>query len=380
VNRGVRRLILAALSIAGAAVAVRAAEPGPPPESLARAARLERLTDAARQPVGIVRAPGDPAGRMFVVERGGTIRILRDRTLEATPFLDVSSRITTRHTEQGLLGFAFHPRFAENRRFFVNYTDTKGDTRVVEMRADANDRDRAEGGFERELLFIDQPYANHNGGNLLFGPDGKLYVGTGDGGAAGDPHGNAQSRDSLLGKMLRLDVDAEKPVPHVAAVGLRNPWRYTFDRKTGDLYVADVGQEKYEWVTVVPAGRLEGRNFGWNVVEGAHCFARPTCDTSRFTLPTVEYTHDLGCSIIGGNVYRGKALPELDGVYFYADFCTALLRSFRFRDGRAEDAWDWKAALDPDGQLAKVAAFGEDADGELYVVSHDGLIWKLVRR
>jgi glucose/arabinose dehydrogenase len=367
------------LLVSGAVVA-RAAEPGPPPENLARLARFERLTDAARQPVGIVAAPGDPGGKLYVVERGGTIRVLRDRALEATPFLDVASRVTTRHPEQGLLGLAFHPRFAQNRRFFVDYTDTKGDTRVVEMRADAEHPERAESGFERELLFIDQPYANHNGGNLVFGPDGKLYVGTGDGGSAGDPQGNAQNRASLLGKMLRLDVDAEKPAAQIAAVGLRNPWRYGFDRETGDLFIADVGQNEYEWVTVVPAGTLDGRNFGWNVVEGGHCFASPKCDPSRFTLPTVEYTHDLGCSITGGYVYRGKALPELDGIYFYSDFCTALLRSFRFRDGRAVDTWDWKAALDPEGRLACVASFGEDTDGELYVVAHDGPIWKLVRR
>jgi glucose/arabinose dehydrogenase len=221
-------------------------------------------------------------------------------------------------------------------------------------------------------------FNNHNGGNLVFGPDGKLYVGTGDGGFANDPFGHGQDRSALLGKMLRLDVDAPgRPTPEVLMIGLRNPWRYAFDRKSGDLYIADVGQDRYEEVDVVPAGSFAGRNFGWKVTEGLHCRAGRTCDTRGMTPPVVEYNHQAGCSITGGFVYRGKALPQLDGVYFYADYCTALVRSFRMRAGHVVDAWDWRATLDPQPQLANIASFGEDADGELYIVSLDGVVWAL---
>jgi glucose/arabinose dehydrogenase len=374
----IRSVIFLLLAAVGSAIAVE--PPTPVPERLAEVARLELVTRDARQPVTVVYAPGDPTQRLFVVERKGTVRVLRGGTLAADAFLDVSDRIATGHPEQGLLGVAFHPGFRDTGRFFVDYTDRKGDTRIVEMRLDPRNPDRADPASAREILFIDQPYANHNGGNLVFGPDGKLWVGTGDGGSAGDPQGNAQNRASLLGKMLRIDVDAEKPAPEVVGIGLRNPWRYAFDRKTGDLYIADVGQDRWEWVTVVPAGHLTGHNFGWNVVEGSHCYGSARCDTTGFTLPAVEYGHDAGCSIIGGDVYRGKALPELDGLYFYSDFCTALLRSFRWQNGRVEDRWDWKRALDPESRLAKIASFGLDGDGEFYLVSQDGAIWKLVHR
>jgi glucose/arabinose dehydrogenase len=350
-----------------------------PPEEVARAVKLERIARGLARPVAIIDAPGDAPGRLFIVEQGGKIRILRDGKVADKPFADLSKLVSRGHNEQGLLGLAFHPRFVDKLTLYVNYTDRSGDTRVVEYKVESPAADRLDPASARELLMIDQPWGNHNGGHLLFGRDGLLYIGMGDGGAAGDPRDNAQNPDSLLGKMLRLDVDAESPKPEVIQVGLRNPWRYSFDRKTGDLYIGDVGQDRFEWVLAVPAGKLTGHNFGWNVTEGFRCFGAAECDRSRFTPPILDYDHRVGCSITGGHVYRGRAIPELDGVYFYADYCTAILRSLRWVDGRAVDLWDWRPVLDPDSKLSTLSSFGEDDDGELYLVSLDGAIYRLVR-
>jgi glucose/arabinose dehydrogenase len=282
-------------------------------------------------------------GRLFIVEKQGPIRILRGKTFAPKPFLDLTGKVSLwkrDNSEQGLLSLAFHPQYQKNGRFYIHYTDLDWKTRVVEYRVSKEDPDRADPASARDLLVLDQPYDNHNGGDLEFGPDGKLYVLLGDGGAGGDPHYMAQNKKSPLGKALRFDVDADKPAPEVVGSGLRNPWQYSFDRKTGDLYIADVGQNLVEYIHFIPKRRLGGpNNFGWNTQEGKH---------------------SEGCSITGGYAYRGKALPELAGVYFYSDYCTALLRSFRIKNGKAVDSWDWKAALDPDGQMSQVAALGED--------------------
>jgi glucose/arabinose dehydrogenase len=358
----------------------------PVPGEIAAGVRLERIATGLSKPVALTFAPGDPSGRLFIVEKTGTIRIMRGGGIEreAPPFLDFRTRVS-KASEQGLLGLAFHPRFAENRRLYVNLTDAKGDTRVIELTVAANDPDRVDRDSARELLFVDQPYSNHNGGHLAFGPDGLLYVGLGDGGAANDPKGNGQNPTALLGKMLTLDVDAMGAAakPRIVALGLRNPWRYAFDRTTGDLWIADVGQNLFEEVDVMtPAMRRASTppNFGWNVMESMHCFATPTCDPKPYVAPVVEYDHDEGCSITGGAVYRGRALPQLDGLYFYADYCTALVRSLRWKgpDAAVADVWDWRAALDPKETLANLSAFGEDADGELYLLSLDGDVYKLV--
>ena len=351
--------------------------PGAVPPALAGIARLVAVARRLDKPLDLRVAPGDPARRLFIVEKTGRIKILKDGAVAAVPFLDVSGRVSG-GGEQGLLGLAFHPRYAENGRFFIDYTDRAGDTRLVEMRV-SNEPDRADSASARQLLFIKQPYANHNGGDVVFGPDGKLYVGTGDGGSARDPHRNGQNPKALLGKMLRIDVDAAEPHPEIVAIGLRNPWRYAFDRRTDVLYIGDVGQNQYEEVDVVPLAALPGKNFGWNVLEGFHCLEGARCDATGMTPPVVEYDHKDGCSITGGAVYRGKALPELGGVYFFADYCTGLLRGFRWKDGALSDYWDWKPALDPQHRLASVSSFGEDADGELYILSLDGVVWKLVR-
>ncbi|HEY0709334.1 MAG TPA: PQQ-dependent sugar dehydrogenase [Polyangia bacterium] len=361
--------------------------PAPPPAAPARLARrvkLDLVTSETVEAVGLVAVPGEPVGRLFVVEKRGPIRILRGKTLAPKPFVDLTGKVslwTDPNGEQGLLGLAFHPRYRENGRFFLHYTDPLGDTRVVEYKVDARDPDRADPTPVRQVLHVDQPHGNHNAGHLAFGPDGNLYVLLGDGGSADDPHGNGQKPDTLLAKMLRIDVDGANLQPTVLGKGMRNPWRYTFDRATGDLYIADVGQNLFEWVHWVPRAGLDGpHNFGWSVVEGKHCFKADTCDRAGIREPIVAYPHSEGCSITGGVVYRGKAIPALRGHYFYSDYCTALLRSVRMKDGKPVDSWDWKGALDPDSRLAKIAAFGEDQSGEVYVVTHEGPIYKLVKR
>ena len=329
-----------------------------------------------------------PAGdaRLFIVEQPGRIRIVRDGRLLEAPFLDLTDRVSS-GGERGLLSVAFHPRYAENGFFYVDYTDQSGDTRIERYRVSAADPDRADPSSRKPILFVEQPYANHNGGLLLFGPDGRLYVGMGDGGSAGDPHGNGQRRDTLLGKLLRLDVDGGDPyaVPadnpfigepgvrgEIWAYGLRNPWRFAFDEPEGTLYVADVGQNRWEEVNVVRAGE-GGLDYGWNEMEGAHCFRADSCDRTGRVLPVLEYEHPDGCSITGGRVYRGRALPDLVGHYFYGDYCEGWVRSFRYADGRATQAREWAF-----GDLGNVLSFGADAEGELYILSANGRVYKLV--
>jgi glucose/arabinose dehydrogenase len=353
------------------------------PPALARKVALELITADTKEALGLVTPPGETAGRVFVVEKAGLIRILRGKKLDATPFLDMSGKVSLEpreNGEQGLLGLAFHPGYAQNGRFYLNFTDPKGDTRVVERKVDPASPDRADRSFVRELLAVPQPYANHNAGDLAFGGDGKLYVLLGDGGAGDDPQNHAQNPQSRLGKAIRLDVDSPQVTVEVVGKGLRNPWRYSFDPRTKDLYIADVGQRQWEYVHVVPGGKLIGQNFGWKITEGKHCFLARSCNRRGLHAPLMEYNHREGCSITGGYVYRGKAIPELEGAYFYSDYCTAILRSFRVKGGRIADHWDWKSALDRDFKLAKIASFGLDQDGELYVVSHEGPIYKLVAR
>ncbi|HUJ63480.1 MAG TPA: PQQ-dependent sugar dehydrogenase, partial [Kofleriaceae bacterium] len=279
----------------------------------------------------------------------------------------------------GLLGLAFHPKFAQNGKLYVDYTTIDKATHIVEYRVSGRDPDAVDPATAREIITIEHPYSNHNGGNLVFGPDGTLYAGMGDGGSAGDPHGNGQNERALLGKLLRFDVDAPDPKPELVYLGLRNPWRFWFDRPTGDLYIGDVGQDLWEEVDVVPAGDRARHNFGWNVAEGNHCFGGDECERAGLTPPVVEYPHDQGCSITGGVTYRGKALARvLDGAYFYADYCTGLVRSFRLVRGYVRDHWDWKAAIDRRAVIQHPSSFGVDRDGELYIVLLGGSIYELV--
>ncbi len=349
------------------------------PADIAAKLQLVEVAHGLARPVAFVVAPGDARRRWFIVEQhAGRIRIIENGKLAPKPFLAIKGISTG--NEQGLLGLAFHPGFATNGRLFINYTDDgDGDTHIVEYKVSA-DPDVVDPASRKELIKIDQPFSNHNGGNLAFGPDGKLYTGMGDGGDAGDPEANGQNPTALLGKILRFDVDAAKIVPERVHLGSRNPWRFSFDAKTGDLYIGDVGQNLWENVFAVAATDTGHHNFGWNVLEGNHCFRTKECSREGFTLPIADYPHDEGCSITGGFVYRGKALPQLDGRYFYADYCTGLLRSLTWTRGTTREHWDWKAAIDREGILAQVSSFGVDADGELYIVELTGSIYQLAAR
>ena len=354
---------------------------GPPPAD--GAPRLERVVGGLEQPVHLTAPPGDP--RLFIVEQPGRIRIVQDGTLRPTPFLDITSKVGT-GGERGLLSVAFHPDYARNGTFFVDYTDRAGDTRVERYRVSA-DPARADPASASLVLAVAQPYANHNGGLVAFGPDGMLYVGMGDGGAGGDPLEAGQDPNSLLGALLRLDVDAAQPYaipadnpyasgggrPEIWAIGLRNPWRFSWDRAEGMLYVADVGQNRLEEVNAVPAGEA-GVNYGWDDMEGTDCFEPSTgCATAGRRLPVLVYTHDDGCSITGGHVYRGSAIPSLRGHYLYADYCEGWVRSFRLSGGQATD----RRTLDF-GDVGRITSFGQDAAGETYVLSHGGDVYRIV--
>jgi glucose/arabinose dehydrogenase len=346
-----------------------------------------RVVGGLSSPLDMQSAPGDDT-RLFVVEQGGRIRIVRNATLAGTPFLDISSRIGC-CGERGLLGLAFHPSYAQNGRFYVNYTNPQGNTHVSEFRVSGNP-DVADPASERMLLFVSQPFSNHNGGGLAFGRDGRLYIGLGDGGSGGDPLNNGQDLRTYLGKMLRIDVDSGMPygvpadnpfrttqgaLPEIWALGLRNPWRFSFDRSTGELYIADVGQSAREEVDVAPAGR-GGQNYGWSLMEGSQCF-RPSsgCPTAGLTLPVLDYGRNVGGSITGGYVYRGCRLPGYQGTYFYGDFVSGTIRSFRYQNGQVTDARDWTGALGRD--VGAVSSFGQDAEGELYIVDYEGELFRI---
>ena len=353
--------------------------------------RLEPVASGLDRPVFVTHA-GDGSSRLFIVEKGGTIRVFDKGQLLSRPFLDIRDRVLSRGSEQGLLGLAFAPDFSRTGHFFVNYTDSSGSTVVSRFRTEA-DGDGADPAGEVRVLGIDQPAANHNGGMLAFGQDGYLYVGTGDGGGANDRFGNGQNPQTLLGKMLRLDVTSDPIKPYaippgnpwvdaqwngqdvrdeIWAVGLRNPWRYSFDRSTGDLWIADVGQNEYEEIDRLPAGsggELQGGlNFGWPVMEGMHCFPdSATCRGDGLTMPVWDYRHGAdGCSITGGYVYRGKAVAGLAGAYVYGDFCSGRIWALT---QAANGAWNSRLLLE--SGLA-ISSFGEDEAGELYVADLSG--------
>ncbi len=340
-------------------------------------------------PVDLQSAAGDRS-RLYVVEQNGRIRLIKDNALQSAAFLDVSGGVST-GGERGLLGLAFHPRYAENGRFYVNYTNRAGDTHISEFRRSQNP-DLADAASERLLMTVDQPFSNHNGGGLAFGNDGRLYIGLGDGGSAGDPQNNAQNLQRRLGKILRIDVDSASPfaIPadnpfanqtgtarEVWALGLRNPWRFAFDRVTGDLYIGDVGQSRREEIDIGLSSRRGGENYGWRVTEGTLCFnPSANCGTAGFTPPVAEYDHSIGCSVTGGYVYRGCRMPGYAGTYFYGDFCTSIIRSLRLQNGAVGDQRDWTGVLSRG--IDAISSFGVDADGELYIVDYSGRILKVV--
>ena len=340
------------------------------------------VVDGLVAPLAITSA-GDGSGRIFVVQQAGQIRIVRDGALVATPFLDIAGRISS-GGERGLLGLAFHPDYPGDPRLFVNYTDANGDTQVSSFTVDPGQPDAANANSEVKLLHIAQPFANHNGGAVVFGPDGFLYISTGDGGSGGDPLGNGQSLKTMLGKILRIDVDhtdanlayaippgnplvgTADALPEIFLYGLRNPWRISFDRATGDLWIGDVGQSAWEEVDVARAG-TSGENYGWNTMEGNHCFNPPDgCTQTGLIPPVAEYSHQGGCTVIGGNVYRGSGQPALAGGYLFGDYCSGTVWAI----DPASDALRDPTVVFESG--ASISSFGEDEAGELYATDIAG--------
>jgi glucose/arabinose dehydrogenase len=341
---------------------------------------LEPFAEVAGGPLAIA-APDDGTGRLFVAAQDGRIWVVNaDGGVLPDPVVDLSSRLRS-GGEQGLLGIALHPSFPADPRVFVDYTDTNGDTIVASLRVEDGDSNRLDPASGEPILFVDQPYANHNGGALAFGPDGMLYVSLGDGGSGGDPHDNGQRLDTLLGKILRIDIDAAEPyvvpgdnpfaagggMPEIWLYGLRNPWRMSFDRQTGDLWIGDVGQGAFEEVDVARAG-VGGINFGWRVMEGSHCFAADSCDRDDLTLPVSDYSRDQGSTVIGGYVYRGTEFGFMRGAYLFADFGSGNLFAI---DASAED---YQAPTVVGNGSNGLSAWGEDATGELYVLALNGTI------
>ncbi len=338
------------------------------------AAALQAATPAVvvrgLAPLTYVTAPKSEPGKLYVVEQQGVIRVVAGGKLRAEPFLDIRSLVRS-GGEQGLLSVAFHPRYGTNHLFYVDYTDTAGNTRVVEYRSDGT---RGIPSSARELFFEQQPFANHNGGQLAFGPDGLLYIGLGDGGSGGDPNNNGQTFTTKLAKIWKLNVNDPNARPAVAEYGLRNPWRFSFDRANGDLYIGDVGQgawEEVDYVARANLGRLN--NFGWAVYEGRAPYDRTRSVDSRGTLvgPIAVYSHAAGCSITGGYVYRGKVRRDLVGRYFYGDYCSGTVWSLRVSKGKATGLRRERFTI------PELTSFGEDARGGLYAVSQRGILYKI---
>lgn len=339
---------------------------------------VRELARGLDSPVGITHA-GDT--RLFVTLQRGRVMIFNGSSVLTTPFLDIASRISCCN-EQGLLSTVFHPNYRENGFFYVNYTDPAGDTVVARYSVSATDPNRANANSEVVLLRVDQPFENHNGGQMAFGPDGYLYIGLGDGGSGGDPGNRAQNLTNLLGKILRIDVNAgtyavppSNPFinrsdarPEIWSYGWRNPWRFSFDRENGDLWIADVGQGSWEEVNVQPRSSIGGENYGWRKMEGTHCFNPSTnCREPNMVLPVIEYDHRAGaCSVTGGYRYRGIRQPRLRGTYIYADFCNGVISgAIPAGDG----IWQTRTLLDT---TFTISTFGEDLTGELYLGDYSG--------
>lgn len=371
---------------------------------------VKELSSGLSSPVLLTHA-GDNSGRAFIVQRAGQIRIWKSGALQPGAFVDISGKVLC-CGEQGLLGLAFPPDFAVRKHFYVYYTNKNGDNQVSRFKV-GNNPDQADPASETLILYLSHPVnTNHNGGQIAFGPDGYLYIGTGDGGGGGDPQGNAQNPASLLGKILRIDVgDRPAPIapqmsfrfylpliargssgsnpylipsdnpyvgqasyrPEIWALGLRNPWRFSFDRSTGDLYIADVGQEQMEEVNFQPANNRGGQNYGWDILEGTQCFTPSTGCTppSGYVAPVATYTHGSdNCSVTGGFVYRGSAYPALRGIYFFADFCSGKIWEMQRQNQ------DWQTNLTQE-TVPHPSSFGENQAGELFILSLDGKLYQV---
>jgi glucose/arabinose dehydrogenase len=377
-------LVLSACSLAEE----KANVPTPAPE-FPWMVSLRMLVDAEVKITSLTHA-GDGSGRLFLTTRTGQIRIIEGGKLLSKPFLDIRENVDSASIEQGLLSIAFDPDYTETGEFYVYYTNlgTDNDTIVARYRVSA-DENIADPDSEQVILFLEQPANNHNVGQLQFGPDNYLYVALGDGGKGNDPWGHGQNAESLFGAILRLGVRGKETyvappdnpfisngegAAEVWVYGLRNPWRFSFDRLTGDVYIADVGQNLFEELNFSPSGQAAGSNFGWNVMEGQHCFRPKTnCDREGLVLPIVEYQHgEDGCAIVGGYVYRGSDFPQMIGTYYFADYCSGDIW------GAARDAsgtWSVTELLDTEYQIV---SFGEDEAGELYVLELEGRIFRLL--
>jgi glucose/arabinose dehydrogenase len=347
--------------------------------------QLQKVASGLAAPVYLTSPPGD--ARLFVVEQAGRIRIIENGQLLSTPFLDISSRVAS-GGERGLLSVAFHPQYATNGFFYVYFTGSSGELRIERFTVSPN-ASVANAASAKVILTVPHPRSNHNGGLALFGPDGMLYLGLGDGGGGGDPDLNGQNPNTLLGALLRIDVDGADPYgiptgnpyagrtdvrPEIWAIGLRNPWRFAFDAEDGLLYIADVGEGSWEEVNVVAANRA-AVNYGWNIMEASTCYNASSCDKQGLELPVVEYGHvDGACSVTGGFVYRGAAIPEIAGHYFYADYCAGWIRSFKYENGAATDKRSWDL-----GSVGSITSFGQDADHELYLTSANGSVYRFVK-
>ena len=387
-----RLLVIAAIvSLSGVIIAqesdseiVISRASAPSPSSV----KLTPIAAGLKRPLYVTHA-GDGSSRLFLVEQSGKIWILEEGEFSGLTFLNVSNLIspvalTSQYSERGLLGLAFHPEYTDNGSFFINYTDHSGSTIVARYQVSSGNPDVADAGSGQIIFQLAQPYTNHNGGHIEFGPDGYLYITLGDGGSANDPLGAGQNRQLLLGSILRIDVDSALPytipsdnpfvgdpaaLDEIWSYGWRNVWRFSFDRLTGDMYLADVGQNQWEEVNFQPADSVGGENYGWNVWEGTHVFAGGTAP--NHVPPFFEYSHALGCSVTGGYVYRGQAIPDLQAVYLFGDYCTGRIwASWRDHD------LDWHTIEYLKTDL-EISSFGEDEAGELYVIDYGGTIYRL---
>ncbi len=357
--------------------------PTTPPSAGPLSLKWETVASGLTAPVFLTAPAGD--ARLFVVEKAGQIKIIENGAVVPAPFLDISTRVSN-DGERGLLSIAFHPQYASNKQFFVYFTDTNGDIQVERYVASSAEANKADAASATPVIAIPHPtYGNHNGGQLAFGPDGFLYLGTGDGGGGGDPFKNGQNNSALLAKILRLDVSSlpykippnnpfatsTSNAKEIWAYGVRNPWRFSFDATSAKLYMGDVGQDAREEINVADT-RAAGLNYGWSTTEGTQCYGSGTCEKTGVTLPAVEHSHLGSASITGGYVYRGSNIPALQGTYFYGDFAAGWVKSFVYSNGAATDQKDWPALNTP-----SLASFGVDAAGELYSVSLSGTIYRL---
>jgi glucose/arabinose dehydrogenase len=364
-----------------------------PPVLQPSSLRLQSISTHLSSPV-FMTTPGHDPTHLFIVEQGGRIRIfdVTTNSLLVRPFLTISGLISG-GGERGLLGMAFDPQYETNRQFYVYYTNTAGNIVIARYLRNSTDPHLADSSSATPLLTVAHPnFSNHNGGMLAFGPDRCLYAGVGDGGGGGDPNNHGQNAFSLLGKLVRLDPNTGRAcsngisnpfllssgAPEIWSLGLRNPWRFSFDRQTGDLYIGDVGENAREEINVDVAPNA-GRqaNYGWRLMEGFLCFnPSSNCNSGGLTLPVLDYPHsDKECAVTGGYVYRGSRISALQGTYFYADFCVGLVKSFRYQNGQLTDQMEWPS-LSPPGKL--VSSFGEDAEGELYVMTLGGGLFKFI--